>query len=332
MTKDYYKVLGIQRNASDDQIRKAYRKQALRYHPDKNKHAHAEERFKEVAEAYEVLSDKKKRQLYDTQGQQDTRRSSADHSSDFDEGMAFGSGGFSYHFHGDPRATFAQFFGSSDPFTSFFEDIGRLFETDEDFSLGRGVGAAGLRSAQLSPEPTIEHELYVALEDIANGCNKRMKISRAMVLSSGELIRKDKILDVEIRPGWKSGTRITFPKEGDQLLNHEPADVVFIIRDKPHSIFRRDGSDLLYTAEISLKDALCGAHVMVPTLQSGPLELCTKAGEVIKPDSTRRFAGHGLPHPRDNTRRGAIIVSFSIKFPDTISKHIASSLAILMPN
>lgn len=102
MGKDYYKILGIQKGANDDEIKKAYRKLALKYHPDKNKSPGAEERFKEVAEAYEVLSDKKKRDVYDQYGE------------DGLHGGAPGTGpdangqSFSYEFHGDPRATFAQ--------------------------------------------------------------------------------------------------------------------------------------------------------------------------------------------------------------------------------
>lgn len=103
MGKDFYKILGIQKGANDDEIKKAYRKLALKYHPDKNKSAGAEERFKEIAEAYEVLSDKKKRDIYDQYGEEGLHG-----------GAPNGAGGpeggqqFTYEFHGDPRATFAQ--------------------------------------------------------------------------------------------------------------------------------------------------------------------------------------------------------------------------------
>ncbi|XP_017052264.1 dnaJ protein homolog 1 [Drosophila ficusphila] len=316
MGKNFYEILGIGRNASDDEIKKAYRKLALRYHPDKNKNVQAEERFKEVAEAYEVLSDKKKRDLYDQFGEEGLRRGPADQRSDAAES-------FGYQFHGDPRATFAQFFGSSDPFSMFFEDMKHIFmPDDDDFPSGRD------RRPQ---DPPIEHELYVGLEDIASGCTKRMKISRLAVSPNGLAVREDKVLIIEIRPGWKSGTKITFRKEGDQLPNRVPADLVFIIRDKPHSVFRRDGSDLLYTAHITLKQALCGHHLVVPTLQGEPLTLSTH-GEVIHPHSTRRLPGHGLPSPKDQSHRGAIVISFAIKFPETIPKQLTSSLARLLPN
>ncbi|KAH8334816.1 hypothetical protein KR074_001891 [Drosophila pseudoananassae] len=330
MAKDFYKILGIGRGASDDEVKKAYRRLALRYHPDKNRHSHAEERFKEVAEAYEVLSDKKKRDLYDKYGEEGLRHGCSDHQSHHSGGQSSGGSGlgsrqgsYSYQFHGDPRATFAQFFGSLDPFTMFFDEMEHVFMTDEDFPLGR--------SGRVQQDPPIEHELHVSLEDIANGCTKRMKISRLLISTSGVARKENKVLNIEVRPGWKSGTKITFRKEGDQLPNRVPADIVFIIRDKPHPIFRRDGSDLHYTAHISLKQALCGVELQVPTLQGEPMGFNTQ-GEIIKPNSSRRFQGKGLPYPKEPSRRGAIVLSFSIKFPERLSKAVIASLASMLPN
>ena len=110
--KDYYKILGISKIASDDEIKKAYRKLALKYHPDKNRSAGAEEKFKEIAEAYEVLSDAKKREVYDKFGEEGLKGGAGT--------AGGGGGGTTYTFHGDPKATFAQFFGSASPFQTFF--------------------------------------------------------------------------------------------------------------------------------------------------------------------------------------------------------------------
>jgi len=112
MAKDYYKILGISKNATDAEIKQAYKKMALKYHPDKNKSPQAEEKFKEIAEAYEVLTDKEKRKMYDMCGDEGLK-----------SGGGFGMPGgtqFQYSYTGDPRATFAQFFGSSNPFEAFF--------------------------------------------------------------------------------------------------------------------------------------------------------------------------------------------------------------------
>lgn len=274
MGKDYYKILGIPRNATDDDIKKAYRKLALKYHPDKNKAPGAEERFKEVAEAYEILSNKKKREIYDTQGEEGLKGG-------FGTGNSGGGSDFSYTFHGDPRATFAQFFGSSSPFQAFFNLNGgnsdRLFsgfdddmDVDMDPFASMGMGAArpggafrshsfnvhGLqnRKDKSQQDPPIEHDLYVTLDDIVKGCVKKMKISRRVVQPDGSSKKEDKVLTIHIKPGWKSGTKITFQKEGDQGRNKIPADIVFIIRDKPHPQFKREGSDIRYIAKVSLKD------------------------------------------------------------------------------
>lgn len=112
MAKDYYKILDLPKNATEDEIKKAYKKMALKYHPDKNKSPGAEEKFKEIAEAYEVLSDPNKRRAYDMGGEEAL-------GGNFSGGP--GNGTFHYTYSGDPRATFAQFFGNSNPFEAFFE-------------------------------------------------------------------------------------------------------------------------------------------------------------------------------------------------------------------
>lgn len=127
MGKDYYKILGVSRNASDDDLKKAYRKLALKYHPDKNKSPGAEDKFKAIGEAYDVLSDSNKRQIYDQYGEEGLKGgmgAGGGPSSAGPEFTSFNMGGdpgtFQYSYHGDPRATFAQFFGTSNPFESFF--------------------------------------------------------------------------------------------------------------------------------------------------------------------------------------------------------------------
>ena len=211
-------------------------------------------------------------------------------------GHTGGSGGggstnntnFTYTFHGDPRATFAQFFGTSNPFESFFSTMpgmDSIFNDMDHDSLhaahhqhdpfaslgGLGTVGSGVRtpfrsqsfnvgshSARAAKEkqqdPPVEHDLYVSLEDIYKGVTKRMKISRRVVSNDGSVRKEEKVLTINVKPGWKSGTRITFQREGDQAPNKIPADIVFIIRDKPHSLFKREGMDLKHTCKISLKE------------------------------------------------------------------------------
>lgn len=356
MGKDFYKILGIQKGANDDEIKKAYRKLALKYHPDKNKTPGADDRFKEIAEAYEVLSDKKKRDVYDQYGEEGLKGGVPGSGSN-----ESGSTGFAYQFHGDPRATFAQFFGSSDPFGIFFgNDPQRggggfnagqnMFDSMEDNDLfyhlggGRQYGSGPFRSQSFnvnsSPnrkarpqqqDPPIEHDLYVTLEDIDKGCTKKMKISRMATQSDGSARKEEKLLNISVKAGWKAGTKITFQREGDQVPGKIPADIVFIIRDKPHALFKREGSDIRYTAKITLKEALCGTQVNVPTLTGEKIPLNTK-GEVIRPNTTRRIQGKGLPFPKEPSRRGDLLISFDIKFPEHLSQSARDILVDLLPN
>lgn len=344
MGKDYYKILGISKNASDEDIKKAYRKMALKYHPDKNKSPGAEEKFKEVAEAYEVLSDKKKRDLYDQFGEEGLKGGIPGNGPD--------GGTFTYHFHGDPRATFAQFFGTNNPFESFFSMGGpgsarMFFGTDDDMDLDDpfaqftgGGRASPFRSHSFAAhgtpkpkekvqDPPVEYDLQVALEDIYKGCTKKMKISRKILGPDGRYKREDKVLTINVKPGWKAGTKITFQREGDQSPNKIPADIVFIIRDKPNPVFKREGSDIKYSAKITLKEALCGTKIDVPTLTGEriPIEL----REITKPTSIKRIQGRGLPFPKEPKRFGDLIITFDILFPDHLSASAKEILFSCLP-
>nr|XP_015221014.1 PREDICTED: dnaJ homolog subfamily B member 5 isoform X1 [Lepisosteus oculatus] len=343
MGKDYYKILGIQSGSNEDEIKKAYRKMALKFHPDKNKEPDAEDKFKEIAEAYEVLSDPKKRTIYDQYGE---------------EGLKAGGGGSSggqgnayhYTFHGDPHATFASFFGGSNPFDIFFgagrsrgttngfdhgdQDLDIDMEGDDDpFSAfsrfgfngingfhhagGRRHHSESLHSRRKVQDPPVVHELRVSLEEIFHGCTKRMKITRRRLNPDGRTIRtEDKILNIVIKRGWKEGTKITFPKEGDETPDNIPADIAFLLKDKAHPHFKRDGSNIVYTAKISLKEALCGCTVNIPTIDNRVIPL--PCSDIIKPGTVKRLRGEGLPFPKSPTQRGDLIVEFQVRFPDRI--------------
>jgi len=347
MGKDYYKVLGVARGASDEEIKKCYRKLALKYHPDKNHTPGAEEKFKEIGEAYDVLSDPKKKQIYDTYGEDGLKGGMGQPSGNNTTGGGmpnFGNGqNFSYSYHGDPKATFSQFFGTSNPFESFFNgspggmggNMGMGGQEDMDIDIDEilgGFGGGNMRG-QFRPygsgqkprkqakiqDPTIEKEVFVSLEEIATGCEKKMKISRKLYKDDGSVAVEDKVLKIKIKAGWKSGTKVTFSQEGDRIPGKIPADIAFIIRDKPHPLFTRDGTNIKFNYKVPLREALCGTVIQVPTLDGKKVGINCR-GEVIKPTTSKRLQGYGLPLPKDPTKRGDIIITFDVLFPDQLSQ------------
>lgn len=345
MGKDYYKILGVSRSATDDELKKAYRKLALKYHPDKNKSPEAEEKFKEIGEAYDVLSDKRKRQIYDQLGEEGLKGGGG-MGGESSGGVGGMPGGFTYTYHGDPRATFAQFFGTSNPFDMFFGSGGGMpnshsssnmesMDIDglEDllgFGSNRMGGGGQFRAPfghsftpsqpkQQKKDETIFKDLEISLEDIARGVEKKMKISRRVYDDRGGSRSEDKILTINVKPGWKAGTKITFAREGDQIPGKIAADIAFVIKDKPHPLFKRDGSNIIFTYKVPLREALCGTVAQIPTLEGKKVGL-QLLDEVIKPNSTKRLQGYGLPFPKDPSRKGDLIVKFDVLFPDRLSQ------------
>nr|CAB3238741.1 dnaJ homolog subfamily B member 4-like [Phallusia mammillata] len=345
MGKDYYKVLGLTKSASEDDIKKAYRKMALKYHPDKNKSAGAEEKFKEVAEAYEILSDPEKRKIYDVHGEAGLRGGSTNG----------GDGNFSYTFHGDPKATFEAFFGNSNPFSSFFgggmdDDDAMFVDSDSFHPGGSNLFNSGQNSffsqqpfrgqtnqmnfmnsgRQMHHDPPIHRDLKVTLQEIKNGVTKRLKITRKRLNPDGSMRNEDKILTIDVKKGWKEGTKITFPKEGDERPNAIPADIIFTIKDAPHSSFKRDGSNVIYTKKITLKEALTGFTAMIPNIEENHL-MSLPSTDIIKPGSSKRIKGEGLPLPKQPHRRGDLIVNFDIMFPEYLTSEQKTYLKQILP-
>ncbi|KAK2370672.1 dnaJ protein subfamily B member [Trifolium repens] len=337
MGVDYYKLLQVDRNANDDDLKKAYRKLAMKWHPDKNPNnkKEAEAKFKQISEAYDVLSDSQKRAIYDQFGEDGLKGQMPPPP----EASASG-GGNTYYTHADfphrfshrnPDDIFAEFFGVSSPFGGMMGGMGRgggggmggrypndafaegIFRSYRD---GGGSGGS-VNPGPPRKAPPIENKLLCTLEDIYKGTAKKMKITREVFDANGKIMQLDEILTINIKPGWKKGTKITFPEKGNEHPNSIPADIVFIVDEKPHSVFTREGNDLIVTQKITLAEALAGCTVNLTTLDGRNLTVVIN--NVAHPEYEEVVPREGMPLPKDPTKKGNLRIKFDVKFPTRLT-------------
>ncbi|KAI9791956.1 MAG: hypothetical protein M1816_003225 [Peltula sp. TS41687] len=372
-----YDALSIKPDASQEDIKKAYRKAALKYHPDKNKDKpEAAEKFKEVSQAYEILSDPEKRKTYDQFGLEFLLRGGAApppgaEGAGAAGGMPFGAGGFpgfggmpggggaggtrTFHFStgggggggsggfsfSDPGNIFAEFLRSSgagmgngpgaggDEDDDIFAGLGGLggggrrgggFRTSSSRfgDMNGGGGGAGGRVRPPSPEsPVVEKALPLTLEELFKGTHKKMKVKRKTYDErTGKTSVQDKVLEMDIKPGLKAGTKIKFKGAGDQD-ERGAQDLHFIISEKEHPLFKRDGDDLRATVEIGLKEALTGWKRQVTTIDGRTLPV--SGGGPTQPGYEERFPGLGMPKSKKPHERGDLLVKVNVKFPSSLT-------------
>jgi len=301
MGQDYYAILYLTRSATDADIKKAYRKLALKYHPQRNSEPGAEHHFKQVAEAYDILSNRQRRALYDQFGEEGLKNGvPTTTEGEYTRG---------YVFHGDPERVFKEFFGGDNPYSELYE----VSPHEIDMGFG-GIKGRGRKKQ----DPTIERDLYLTLEEVFKGCTKKMKISRRVMNEDGHTSSiRDKILTINVKPGWRSGTKITFPKEGDQGPNNIPADIVFVVKDKAHQIFKRDNDNIIYTANVPLEKALIGCIVDVPTLDGRIISI--PINDIVHPGYLKTVPDEGMPISNTPSTRGNLVIAFDVAFPRHLS-------------
>lgn len=315
---DYYARLGVDKKADEETIKKAYRKQALKWHPDRNpdNKDEADKKFKEISEAYEVLSDKEKRQIYDTYGEEGLKGNGG-------AGAGFsGANPFARAHGGNPfrpaneYETFASMFGASGFGPGMRFSFGDEDDDMEGFSFG---GMPGGMPRRRSAPAAVQRKLPCTLEELYTGCTKKLKVTKKTYdRTTKQPSTAEKIITIQIKPGWKSGTKIRFPNEGDETPDGRAQDIEFIIDEKPHSVYTRDGDNLKMDLNLSLVDSLTGFSRTIKTLEGKELSISTK--NVTKPDQEIRYANRGMPNQKDPSRKGDLIIHTNVKFPPSLTE------------
>lgn len=363
--RDYYEVLGVDKNASESEIKSAYRKLAMKYHPDKNKNdKEAEEKFKEAAEAYEVLSDKDKRQRYDQFGHQGVQSD-------------FGSGGFTW-----------ENFTHANDFSDIFGDIGNIFETFFGGGGGGfGFGGRAQQQAAMNRGGDLKLSLSLTLEEIAKGITKRLKVNikqpcdvcngtgsadgkvntcpqcggsgrvkqvrqsffgqmstittcpqcngtgqsiqnKCSKCNGDGRISSVKSIKVDIPAGVSDGQYLKLRGQGHAGKNGGPAgDIIVYIKEKKNELFDRDGQDLICTFPISVTDAVLGNTIDVPTLK-GHAKMKIPSG--TQSGKVFRLRGQGLPYV-NSSRKGDLYVKIIVVIPNKLSSEERELYSKIVP-
>ncbi len=348
--KDYYQVLGVSRGADVDEIKKKYRQIALKYHPDRNPgDKNAEEKFKEAAEAYEVLRDPEKRRLYDAYGHEGLSSTGFTGFRDFSDifssfgdifGDIFGFGNFGGGFGGaggirpqqgnDLRYDLTLDFLDAALGTEVTVEVPRVVTCHTCGGSGAKPGTRRVPCPQCGGRGVVSrsHGIFQITTTCPRCQGMKEFIAEPCPTCNGEgRVRERKKLKVKIPPGMDSGTHLVMPGEGNGGLHGgPPGDLYIVIHVRPHDFFQREGYDLHMTVPISFVQAALGTRFTIPTLESSQ-ELVVPPG--TQPGEVIRLKGQGVPYPKGQ-RRGDMLVEVKVNIPRNLNarqQHLLRELA-----
>ncbi|KAF5931430.1 hypothetical protein HYC85_032303 [Camellia sinensis] len=308
--KSYYDILQVPRGASDEQIKRAYRKLALKYHPDKNQgNEEANKKFAEMSNAYEVLSDSEKRNIYDKYGEEGLKQHAA---------SGGGGGGMNI------QDIFRNFFGGGpmeeeEKIVKGDDVIVELDATLEDLYMGGSLKVWREKNIiKLAPGKrrcNCRNEVYH--RQVGPGMFQQMTEQVCEQCPNVKYEREGNFITVDIEKGMQDGQEVVFYEDGEPIIDGEAGDLRFRIHTAPHDHFRREGNDLHTTVTITLGQALVGFEKTIKHLDDHLVDISSKG--ITKPKEIKKFKGEGMPL-HFSTKKGDLYVTFEILFPTTLTE------------
>jgi len=348
---EFYERLGVSPDAGVSEIKKAYKKMAVKYHPDKNpNNPTASEKFKEVGEAYEVLSDDKKRKLYDQYGKEGVREGGHASAEDI-FAQFFGGGGFSSFFGGGHRGP-QKGDDIVHELSCSLEDLYKGKQTKLAVTrnvLCKKCSGTGTKSGASSGKcktcdgrgirvvvKQLGPGMVQQMQTICNDCGGKGETikdeDKCKDCKGKKVVKEKKILQVYIDRGMRHEQKIVFSGEADEAPGLEAGDIIFLISEKKHDIFKRHGDDLIMEYSIPLIEALGGTQFMINHLDDRKILFKTKKGDVITPGEIRMVPEEGMPiHKR--MEKGNLYIKFNVEFPkaNTLTPKQLKSLEESLP-
>jgi len=336
--RDFYKILGVPKSATTKQIKSAYRKLAKELHPDKNKgDPTAESKFQDLGAAYEVLSDKEKREIYNKHGEEGLK-----------EGGQGGGGGdpFGRGRQRGPRRTKNLVHQLSVSLEDMYNGTVRKLALQKNVICDGCEGIGGKPGAVQKCPNCRGTGMQVRIQQLGPGMMQQIQSMCGECHGEGERVdpklrckkcngrkvnRERKILEVSVDKGMEDGQKVTFSGEGDQEPGLEPGDIIIVLDEKAHALFKRNGQDLIMKMDISLTEALTGLKKAVKTLDDRTLVIQTVRGEVIKTGDLKMVRGEGMPQYRNPFEKGRLIIQFNVVFPPSLEPSVAEKLASILP-
>ncbi len=297
--KDYYNVLGVSKGAAADEIKKAYRKLARKYHPDANlDNPAAEDKFKEIGEAYAVLKDPRKRQRYDQLG--------ANWKQYENTGRPGGGQSYSYDFGGGRGFNFENMGGGFSDFFEMFFGSSANQGSSSGFDYGNNFGGGGARTSSRKGQD-LQSTLEITLREAFSGTQRSIRLQKE---------NKTRTVNVKIPKGIKNGGKIRLAGEGGPGLGGGPGgDLYLTVNVAKHNFFERKGSDLYIEVPMTIKEAYYGGKINIPTFD-GKVDM--KLPKKIQSGRTLRLKGKGMPVIKDGSN-GNLYVKTRIVFPEKMS-------------
>jgi len=355
MSKDtkFYDLLGVPPTATQEEITKGYRKMAMKFHPDRN--PDAGDKFKEISHAYDVLSDPEKRQMYDRYGEEGLNEGGPGFHSAEDLFSSFfgGGGGFFGGMGGmgggrrGPRrgedlvhaldVSLEDLYNGKTTKLSLRKNVicteckGKGGKNPDSVRTCDSCRGSGVKVTLRQFGPGMVQQLQSVCPKCRGEGEVMKESDRCTKCKGNKVMQEKKVLEIFIEKGMTHKQKIVFHGEGDQEPDVIAGDVVIVLDEQEHDVFKRDGADLIMSKEITLLEALCGFSFTIKHLDGRTLLVKSNPGDVVKPGDVKEIPGEGMPMHKRPFDKGVLIIKFNVVFPESVSPDAARILETALP-